>query len=81
MGMFDTVRSSYDLGPGFWMRDLQTKDLECLMCEYWIDPLGQLFEIDYTGTQDFLELTEDHPEYDQPAWFKRAKNKKINSSI
>lgn len=64
MGMFDTVRSSYDLGPGFYMRDLQTKDLECLMCEYWIDPIGQLFEIDYTGTQDFLELGEDHPEYD-----------------
>jgi hypothetical protein len=53
MGMFDTIRSSYDLGPGFWRRDLQTKGLECLMVEYWIDPSGQLFEIDYSGTQDF----------------------------
>ena len=52
MGMFDTIRSSYDLGPGFH-KDLQTKDLECLMMTYWIDPAGHLFEIDYSGTQDF----------------------------
>jgi hypothetical protein len=53
MGLFDTVRSSYDLGPGLWNKDLQTKDLVCLMCEYWIDPAGRLFEIDYSGTQDY----------------------------
>ena len=52
MGMFDTLRSSYDLGPGFH-RDLQTKDLECCMCEYWIDPSGKLFQIDYSGTHDW----------------------------
>ena len=56
--MFDTVRSSYDLGPGFH-RDLQTKDLECCMCEYWIDPTGKLFEIDYSGTHDFLDVVKD----------------------
>ena len=55
MGMYDTVRSSYDLGPGY-KKDLQTKDLECCMCEYWISPSGQLFEIDYSGTQDFEEI-------------------------
>ena len=58
MGMFDTLRSSYDLGPGFH-RDLQTKDLECCMCEYWIDPDGRLFEIDYSGTQDFINVPEE----------------------
>ena len=26
MGMYDTVRSSYDLGPGWLNKDLQTKD-------------------------------------------------------
>jgi len=57
MGMYDTVRSSYDLGPGWLNKDLQTKDLECCMSEYWISPEGQLFEIDYSGTQDFV-LTE-----------------------
>lgn len=58
MGMYDTIRSSYDLGPGF-RKDLQTKDLECCMCEYWISPAGQLFEIDYSGTQDFVDIPEE----------------------
>lgn len=56
MGMFDTVRSTYDLGPGYLHKDLQTKDLECMMNEYWIDPNGHLYEIDYSGTADFVEL-------------------------
>ena len=53
MGMFDTIRSSYDLGPGFWNKDLQTKDLTCTLSEYWISPNGELFEIDYSGTHDW----------------------------
>jgi hypothetical protein len=53
MGMFDTIRSSYDLGPGFWNKDLQTKDLDCTLSEYWISPNGELFEIDYSGTHDW----------------------------
>jgi len=53
MGMFDTIRSSYDLGPGFH-KDLQTKDLECMMHNYWITPAGQLYEIDYSYTQSFV---------------------------
>lgn len=64
MGMFDTVRSSYDLGPRYTNVDLQTKDLECLMNEYWISPSGQLYEIDYSHTADFVELGEDDPRYD-----------------
>ena len=43
MGMFDTIRCGYDLGAGFYNRDLQTKDLECFMGEYWLTPSGQLF--------------------------------------
>ena len=52
MGMFDTIRSSYDLGPGF-NKELQTKDLSGLCECFWIDPQGKLFRIDYTGTQDW----------------------------
>ena len=50
MGLFDTIKSSYDLGPGF-QRELQTKDLYNCCAHYWISPIGQLYEIDYSGTQ------------------------------
>jgi hypothetical protein len=53
MGLYDTVRSSFDLGPGYNRKDLQTKDLECMMYDYWIDPTGKLYEVDYSHTQDF----------------------------
>lgn len=59
MGMFDTIYCSYDLGTSFYGRSLQTKGLECLMVEYWLDPAGQLFEIDYSGTQDYVEVPEE----------------------
>lgn len=49
MGMFDTVTSSVPHFKGVF----QTKDLECLMTDYWIDPEGKLFEIDLSYTQDF----------------------------
>ena len=55
MGMFDTIRSSYDLGPGYLNRDLQTKSLDCMMKDYWIDPYGRLFDIDYSHTQSFCK--------------------------
>ena len=29
-----------------------------MLAEYWIDPAGRLFEIDYSGTQDFEEIPE-----------------------
>lgn len=59
MGMFDTVRCSYDLGPGYINRELQTKDLDCCMAEYWISPAGQLYEIDYSHTSDFVDVPEE----------------------
>jgi len=64
MGMYDSIYCGKDLGPGFYKRDLQTKDLDCCMSEYWLDPAGQLFEIDYSGTQDFVE----NPEEDTSLW-------------
>jgi hypothetical protein len=42
MGMFDRIYCTYDLGPGFYLRALQTKSMEC---------------IDYTGTQDFVDTS------------------------
>lgn len=57
MGMFDTVKSSYNLGPDFQDKELQTKDLGALMGTYWIDPIGRLFHIDYSGTFDFKWTT------------------------
>lgn len=57
--MFDYVRNSYDLGPGWKNKVLQTKDLDCSMNEYWIDPAGRLFEFDYSGTHDFIDVPEE----------------------
>lgn len=53
MGYYDTIFSSYDLGPGFWNRTLKTDNLDNIFSEYWIDPKGRLWSIDYTGTYDF----------------------------
>ena len=59
MGMFDTIRSSYDLGPGFYNKELQTKDLDNLCETFWLDPAGRLYKIDYAGTQDWIKTPED----------------------
>jgi hypothetical protein len=63
MGMFDTIKSSYDLGPRY-EKELQTKDLDCAMRHYWIDPLGRLFLINDSQTADFVEIKEGDKEYD-----------------
>ena len=63
MGMFDTIHCSYDLGPGFHNKSLQTKDISSTMSEFWLSPNGELYLIDYTGTQDFQLL-------DTPPFFK-----------
>ena len=46
MGMFDIVRWSG--------KEYQTKDLYNQMTEFWITPKGELYEIDYSGTTDFV---------------------------
>lgn len=55
MGMFDTIRSSVPIFGCPWDHDLQTKSLDCIMAEYWISPSGQLYEVDYSGTHDWVE--------------------------
>lgn len=58
MGMYDTIKSSYDLGPGF-NKELQTKDLNGFCEQYWIDPVGRLYHVDYSGTQDWVSVPEE----------------------
>lgn len=53
MGMFDTIKCSYDIGI---LKDIdcQTKDIDpCFggtMSFYWIDPVGHMWYSDYQGT-------------------------------
>lgn len=56
MGMYDELRSSYNLTEEFTDIPLQTKDLESCLDFYWIDKKGQLFLIDQSNTVD-LEKT------------------------
>ena len=56
MGIYDTIFSTFDLGPGFWNRELRTEDLYRSLAEYWIDPNGRIWSIDYSGTHDFEDL-------------------------
>ena len=62
MGMFDTFRSSYDLGPDFTDVECQTKYIEGehggTMSFYWLGPDGCLYMTDYDGTHDF-EMSKD----------------------
>lgn len=68
MGMFDYVRSSYDLGEQFTNVVCQTKDIEDgiggTMTDYWIDPSGKLWYPNYRETSDFVIIEEDDPRYD-----------------
>tara|TARA_B100002019_G_scaffold292547_1_gene316064 strand:+ start:827 stop:1189 length:363 start_codon:yes stop_codon:yes gene_type:complete len=57
-GIYDTVYSTFDLGPGFWNRELRTMDLEGFMSYHWIDPRGNLWTVDHTGTYDFEDFGE-----------------------
>ena len=69
MGMFDYVRSSYNLGEHFTNTQCQTKDIEeCYsgaMSQYWIAPDGNLYLIDYSHTADFIELKEGDEGYSE----------------
>ena len=47
MGMFDTIRSSYPLIDKETDMELQCKDFDCMMQDYWISPAGQLFEVNF----------------------------------
>ena len=69
MGMFDYLRSSYDLGEQFTNVELHTKDMEGgeiggTMTTYWLDPKGVLWKPDYVGTNKLVFYEEDDPNYD-----------------
>jgi len=68
VGMFDFVRSSYNLGEHFTDTELQTKDIEDgiggTMSHYWLSPDGHLYTIDYSHTADFVQLKEGDEGYD-----------------
>lgn len=79
MGMYDTIYPSYDLGPGALSKELQCKDLECCMSEYWIDPEGKLYLIDYSGTQDMVDNPdEDRGEISLPwTWIRNGNHGRV----
>lgn len=56
MGMFDWVRCSATLDDRVGSKDVfQTKDLDCCMDIYWIDPSGRLWRTDESNTYDIVE--------------------------
>jgi len=59
MGMFDTVRSSYPLIDPEADLELQTKDLDCLMNQFWISPVGQLYRVEFCSAYDAVEISEE----------------------
>ena len=72
--MFDTIRSSYNLGEQFTNVELQTKDIEDYsiggtLTHYWISPDGYLWYPDYKDTHTFEVIDEDDPRYnDKLKW-------------
>jgi len=73
MGMFDWIRSSYDLGEQFTNVECQTKDMEDgiggTLSQYWIDPAGYLWYSDYHSTHTFELIEEDDPRYNHEMKF------------
>jgi hypothetical protein len=73
MGMFDYVRSSYELGEHFTNTRCHTKDIEDgyggTMSDFWLSPSGQLYLIDYSHTADFVELKEGDEGYSEVGLF------------
>jgi hypothetical protein len=61
MGMYDTIRSSYNLGEEFTDVELQTKDIDSCLDFYWIDPSGKLWVIDTRRTVDLKETGKPFP--------------------
>lgn len=56
MGLFDWVRCAAHLDDRVGPSTLyQTKDLDCCMDTYWVDPHGHLWRIDESGTYDIIE--------------------------
>jgi hypothetical protein len=77
MGLFDYIRSSYNLGEPFTETICQTKTIEegysGTMTDYWIDPAGRLWYSLYKDTHDFVYINEDDPDYDPNKKFMNCK--------
>lgn len=69
MGLYDEIRSSYNLGPNFTNVEMQTKGLSCSMSRYWISPDGCLYEITYRHTHTFEPIEEYDERYDHKSLF------------
>ena len=73
MGLFDYLKSSYDLGEQFTNVELQTKDIEegigGTMTYYWLDPSGQLWYPSYRDTHTYEEIPEDDERYNDKSKF------------
>lgn len=69
MGLYDDIRSSYDLGEQFTNVPMQTKGLACAMVRYWIAPDGCLYELTYKETHTFEDIKEDDERYDPKLLF------------
>jgi hypothetical protein len=73
MGMFDYLKSSYDLEEQFTNVELHTKDIEegidGTMTYYWLDPSGQLWYPSYIDTHTYEEIPEDDERYNDKVKF------------
>ena len=73
MGMFDYLRSSYNLGEQFTNVVCQTKDIEegigGTMTDYWLDPAGRLWCPQYHDTHTFEEIAKDDERYSEKHGF------------
>lgn len=80
MGMFDWVRSSFDLGEQFTNVECQTKEIDDFiggsMTHYWIDPSGLLWAPNYTGTNELEIIEPGDPDYDDKFKFSNWRWKK-----
>ena len=86
MGMFDWVRSSYDLGPQLTDVECQTKDIEDYgiggtMTQYWISPDGYLYVIDYSGTQNLEMYEPGDPGYDEECGWRNIFSNRFTLTI
>lgn len=61
MGLYDELRSSYNLTDEFTDKLLQTKNLDSCLDLYWIDKQGRLFLIDFSNTSDPVKTNNDFP--------------------
>jgi hypothetical protein len=59
MGLYSTIYSSFDRLGHDSIGEFQTKDLESLMEEYWLSPMGELFFLNYSGC--FEAFVNDYP--------------------